>query len=343
MAAQRPTVRTLAASLGLSRATVSNALRALPTVKPATRDRVLAEARARGYVAHPFASEVMSQLRRSSKSRQVGTLAILEMDEPGRPPGATGFNLKLCEGIRSRAAQIGFSVSHWKFGEAGGLPLRRLSQILQWRGVHGFLLLPTWGEPDVAGLDWSQITGIYLDYLIRHPPLHTVSSDHYRTAFTALEQARAMGYRRPGLAIPQRANARLNGRWIASYLGYMHDHPGMERLPPLIEDEIRPENFRPWFREHRPDVVISHWVGAPREMAACGARLPRTHGFICLNVLHAEPGVSGFDLQPGLLGARATELVVSQLAQRERGIPPAPSNTLVPSAWVPGTTVRAQN
>lgn len=335
----RPTVRTLAKELGLSRSTVSNALRGLPGVNVDTRRRVRQAADARGYRAHPFAAEVMSQLRRSSQTKQVGTLAVLEMDEPGRPPVAAIFNRLLLEGIETRAREMGFGTDRLNFGGAEPLALKRLNQVLQWRGIHGLLLLPTWSEPDFRDLDWSQFTGIYLDYLIQQPALHTVSSDHFRSLFGALEKARALGYRRPGFAVARRANERLNGRWTAAYLGYVHDHPDITSVPSLVADEITAENFVPWLRKHNPDVVITHWIEAPRHMKAEGAEIPRTHGFICMNVLPAPPEFSGLDLQPRFLGGRAAELVISQLGHHDRGIPTVPANTFVPARWIEGTTV----
>jgi LacI family transcriptional regulator len=343
MAMPRPTVRTIAVALGLSRSTVSNALRGLRGVKAETRQRVRQKAEVMGYRAHPFAAEVMSQLRRRAQSKQVGLLAVLEMDEPNRPPAAALFNRQLLEGIEKRAGEMGFGAPHWTFGGAESLALRRLNQILQWRGIHGLLFLPTWSEPQFLDLDWTQFTAIYLDYLVRKPSLHTVCTDHFRTLHTALEQARGLGYRKAGFTVMKRADERLNGRWTGAYLGYLHDHPEMALVPPLLVDELKAENFLPWFREHDPDVVITQWLDAPRHMISAGAEIPRTHGYICLNVLSAPTGFSGFDLRPRLLGMRAAELVISQLAHGDRDIPAVPSNTLVPAEWIEGTTVVRRN
>jgi len=100
----RPTVRSIAAALGLSRSTVSNALRGLPGVKIETMHRVQNAAVEMGYSVHPFASEVMSQLRRKIRNMSIGTLAVLEIDEPNLPPVAQNFNGRLFDGIEERAA-----------------------------------------------------------------------------------------------------------------------------------------------------------------------------------------------------------------------------------------------
>ena len=339
MATSRPTVRTIAKTLKLSRSTVANALRGLSGVKAATRIRVQRAAKAMGYSVQPFASAVMSQMRRSGQLKSLGTLAVLEMDEPSRPSGAAMFHKKLFEGIEKRAGDMGFTATHLTYGGAKSLPLTRLNQILQWRGIQGLLLLPTWSEPDFRALDWARFTAIYIDYLVQHPALHTVSTDHFRSMFVALEKARSLGYRRPGFAVARRADDRLGGRWTGAYLSHLHSHPELTAVPPLLADEINEGCFVPWFRTHAPDVVITHWLDAPRHMIAEGATIPRKHGFICLNVLPAPPEFSGIDLQPRLLGMRAVELVVTQLMHHDRGVPQFASNTLIPSRWIDGATL----
>jgi len=77
-----PTLRTLARALGLSRTTVSDALRGSPRVKSATVERVRAEAKAAGYERNPLTGAVMSQLRRSRGQQFRGVLAALEVVDP---------------------------------------------------------------------------------------------------------------------------------------------------------------------------------------------------------------------------------------------------------------------
>lgn len=343
MESSRPTVRSIAAALGLSRATVSNALRGHPGVKAKTRQRVQKEAAKLGYSAHPFAAQVMSQLRRSSVNKEIGTLGVLEMHEPDRPAGAAHFHAELLAGAGKRAAASGFATSHWIFGPGSELSLKRLGHILHSRGVRGLVLLPTWSEPDFRELDWSRFTGVYLDYLIQRPALHTVCCDHGLTVFNAMEQARARGYRKPGLVVAHRTNARLHGRWVGAYLAYLHEHPELTPVPPLVvdeADELNPVTFLPWFKKQRPDVVLTHWIGALDQMKSAGAEVPRTHGYICLNLQVAPAHFSGFLQQPKKLGERAAELVISQLTHGESGPPSLPSTTMLPSKWREGATIR---
>ena len=76
-------------------------------------------------------------------------------------------------------------------------------------------------------------------------------------------------------------------------------------------------------------------------MRDCGARLPKTHGVVCLNSLRVTEPCAALDFQPALIGARAVELVIGQLLHNELGIPVQPSLTTIPARFVEGPTLRA--
>ena len=79
-----PSIRSLAAGLNLSRATVSEALRGSPRVKEETRRRVVEEAGRMGYRLDPVASELMAQMRRSCSRAFRGLIALVSVDDEAR-------------------------------------------------------------------------------------------------------------------------------------------------------------------------------------------------------------------------------------------------------------------
>ena len=100
--AANPTVRTLARSLGLSRSTVSNALRGGTRTAPATVQRVLAAARAASYQHNPLAASLMSEMRRSRGGKFRGVLAAIDLYEPGQIPHGV-FHREVVRGASVRA------------------------------------------------------------------------------------------------------------------------------------------------------------------------------------------------------------------------------------------------
>ena len=333
------TVRSLARSLRLSPATVSNALSGRGRIAPATRQRVQAAAAAAGYRHNPLAGRLMSELRRSCGSTFHGVLAAVDIEEPGREPHGA-FHQELVRCAHARALELGFGLEQFVVGR-DGLTMPRLDRILKSRGIHGLLLLPTWYTPDYSQLDWSRYAGVYTDYNIQQPALHCVCCNHYRSMLEILERLMARGYRRPGLFLEEHRNERLQHRWGAAFLAFQHSHPDIERVPLHIAPEIREEAFTPWFRRFKPDVVISHFTAPLDWMENCGALVPAKHGYVCLNLLFKGRPSAGLDLQPGELGARATELLIAQLQRNERGLPKWPTVTTSPARWVEGPTVRA--
>ena len=334
-----PTLRSLAKLLGLSRTTVSDALRGSPRVDPDTATRVKKAAREAGYRRNPLAGALMSELRRSRGTAFRGVLAAVDFNEPNRPEYAARYHKELVSGAEARATELGFKVEKFLVGHAG-VSVQRLDSILQSRGIHGVILLPAWDEPDLSALDWSQYAGIYTDYIIERPALHSVCSDHYRSLLAALQRLGALGYRQPGLFLQKHQDERLQYRWGAAFRAFQESHPAIKHVPPLIVDTFNEAEFTRWFRRHKPDVVIGHNSQAVDWMEACGARVPATHGFVCLNVLMQTRPCAGLDLQPRTLGARACEMLIAQLQRNETGIPDWPSTTTIPAHWVDGPTIR---
>lgn len=340
MSASTPTLRSLAKVLGLSRTTVSDALRGSPRVDPNTAARVKKAAREAGYRRNPLAGALMSELRRSRGTAFRGVLAAIDFNEPDRPEAAARFHRELLLGAEGRAVELGFKVERFAVGHAG-VSVQRLDSILQSRGIHGVLLLPAWSEPDLSNLDWTQFAGVYTDYIIERPALHSVCSDHYRSMLAALQRLVALGYTRPGVFLQQHHDERLQYRWGAAFRAFQENQPGIRVIPPLILKELTREEFLKWFRRYKPDVVLGHDTTAIDWMESSGAVLPATHGFVCLNVLRKTRPCAGLDLQPRNLGARATELLIAQLQRNETGIPEWPTTTTVPAHWVDGPTLRA--
>ena len=103
-----PTIRSLARRLRLSVATVSEALRDNPRVKPATRARVHAAAKKAGYWHNPLLSAALSAVRRARHQEYRGTLALVDTDEDNRAQYVV-FHREIVAGAEMRARALGFT------------------------------------------------------------------------------------------------------------------------------------------------------------------------------------------------------------------------------------------
>jgi DNA-binding LacI/PurR family transcriptional regulator len=337
-----PSLRELARGLGLSHTTVSEALRDSPRVNPKTRERVKRAAQVAGYRLNPLAGALMSEMRRSRSGTFRGVLAILDLDGPdGRSVGATRYHAELAKGAAARAGELGFKAETIVTGRRN-ISDARLDTILRARGIRGVFLLPVGNNPDISGLNWSHYAGVYSDYIIERPGLHSVCPDHYRSMMVALQHLHALGYRRPGLALPTNVDSRLLHRWEAAFRTYHEYDDTFAHLEPLVRETLTRAAFVEWFEREQPDVVLCHRAEVMQWMAECGARVPATHGFCCLNLTSNAESCAGLDLQPRLLGARGMELLIAQLHRNEYGVPEHPSTTTIAAAWVDGPTLRDQ-
>ena len=280
----------------------------------------------------------MSELRRSRGGTFRGVLAAVDLVEPQRRDPHGVFHRELVAGGRARAVELGFKLE--EFVVRDGITVPRLDSILQSRGIHGVLLLPSWFAPDWSALNWANYAAVYTDYLIDRPALHCVCCNHYRSMMGLLARLEERGYRRPGLYVERGRDVRMQHRFSSAFRTYQETNSAIERVPMLVVEEHRQQEFEVWFRQHQPDVVVSHFTDVVDWMEACGARVPQTHGFASLNILYRNRPCAGLDQQPLELGARAVEMLIAQLQRNELGVPVWPTTTTIPAVWVEGPTVR---
>lgn len=334
-------IRDLARRLRLSPTTVSEALRDKPRVAKSTTERVRAAAEALGYRYNALAGRVMSQVRTAGVGRFHGALALLDIEEHGRPPESTRFHDGLSAGAAQAALKLGFSLDRFVLGPSGLSPAR-LNAVLTARGIEGLLVLPAFDECHLEAIDWSRLSGIYLDRVIRHPPLHSVSPDHFGAMCDALQRLGGRGYRRPGLVLQQQQDERLQRRWEGAFLAFCHSSSPMQPAPILMAGAIEQEMFTAWLRKQQPDVVLGHGTRLLAWMRAAGALVPEAQGYVSLNATFCEEPCAAVDLQPALIGARGAELLIGQLLRGETGSPNVPCHTAVPAQWRDGPTVRTR-
>ena len=343
-------LRDLARCLELSPTTVSEALRGVPRVHPATRERVERAADELGYRRNSLVGAMMSELRRAKADSFRGTLAVLDLDGPGRrSEGGDRYHAEVVAGAKRRAEELGFKVDTVG-AKAAGLPRARLRKVLDARGVRGVMFLPM-AKPDLADVDLGGLAGLYADYMTEEPALHAICPDHYRAIFLTLKQLSNLGYRRAAFVLQDMHDVRLLYRWEAGYDAFRKHATGgasaMRCLPayivPYVSSKVMDEaRFVAWFKKTDCDVVITHMPQIKALMEKAGARVPETHGFCCLNVINCDFASAGLDLRPELLGERGAELLIAQVLRNEGGVPSRPLTTTMPVDWVDGPTLRAQ-
>ena len=115
---------------------------------------------------------------------------------------------------------------------------------------------------------WEQLTAVAIGPSLSDRRLHRVRSDYGNIATMAMEQCHRLGYRRPGIALPEEVNCRTEYRCLAACLAKQRDFGLVDPPAPLSAGEWSREVFLRWVREERPDVVLVTKSGS-RGSAAC--------------------------------------------------------------------------
>ena len=247
--------------------------------------------------------------------------------------------LQFFEGARQRGLALGYEIEEWWLREPG-MTQQRIGEILFTRGIHGVLIAPLPDSGVAVQLDWSKFSGATIGYSFAEAALHRASTDLYRSMLMALRELTQLGYRRIGLALTSEEDAYVERRWSAGMLVHQSEIAPEDRVPLLLAEGTLAGSFVEWFREHRPEVVLSLSSECMALLAGIGVRVPKDVGFANLGLLAADKDVSGVDQNFALVGAAAIDLVDVQLRRNELGLPEVPKTVLVPGQWVPGGTLR---
>lgn len=343
MDAPMPTLRDLALLAGVSRTTVSLALRNHPSIPARTRVRIQKLATAHGYKQDPLVATLMAQLRTSRANRAVERIAYLTTWDTRDGWRQLGNERTFFMGASARAAKLGYEIEHiW--AREPGISAARLSTILQTRSIRGIIIGPFINARSQIRMDWTQFSTAAISHTLARPVVHRTSHDHYSGMFLALRNLRHHGYRRIGFVTRQEQSERVDNSWLAALFVHQQTLPPTECVPPLLSPvpataDIGTAEFEAWYRAHKPDVVISNLPSPLDKLQAMGLRVPKDVGYACLDLLDSSVPWAGVDQQATEVAAAAVDQVVTQLQNNEFGLPKYPKTVYLDGIWREGNTL----
>ncbi len=330
----------IADHLGVSKGTVSLALRNHPGISAATRARVQTAAEELAYRPNPAVAAWMSHRRRVKPDAGGASIAFLNSWPDPVEWRASPWFTRFEEGVKNRAKVLGYGFEDYWLAEPGMTP-ERMSKILRVRGVRGVVI----GSLPVSGinleLDWPNFAAVAESLTLPHPAVSCAVSDYAHTMQLALREMSALGYRRIGYAMAPNLEDRTQHLYLSAYLGYQHSRPKRDWLPPLDWTEKSPSDLRHWIERTKPDAILSHDVLMQKAVRSLGLRVPENLGIavLCLHPGASPRGLAGIDQQLERCGAVAVDLLVSQLHHNELGPPAQPVIALTRGVFVAGDTL----
>lgn len=336
----------VAACAGVSKNTVSLALRGSTRISQETREAVESAAIAVGYRRNAAVGCLMAELRRAGSSRFEATLALLNANEDRNAFHTHPTVPVYVAGARKRALELGYALDEFWLHDPA-VTGRRLVSILRARGIRGVLvvgLLRSNQLPQRMHSVWEEFPAAVTGVRVRSPELSFAGSDQYSLALKAYEHAWELGYRRPGLVLDPVIDALIDGRFTAGYLiGQQRFRGVADPIVPFTNIAGARENvgvFAKWLEQARPDVLFTLYHEVERWLSACHVSVPRQMGLIQYEWRSHRPHWAGMDQRNDLVGAAAVDLVVSMIHNGQQGVPERAIATQVTSQWVMGRTVR---
>ncbi|MBB5032133.1 LacI family DNA-binding transcriptional regulator [Prosthecobacter vanneervenii] len=325
----RPSMNDIALRLGISKMTVSRALRGGKHVEAELRGRILGVAEELGYRPDPEIAKLMTHMRRTRRTAEPQTLAFVWAERSSREMERSSWSQQLVLGAHRQAEKLGFRLEEFHLS-ARGMTGRRLSDILEARGIPGFILSPLVSRSrGHVSMAWEKFSSVVIGLGYARPQLHRVHHHHYLGMMTALRMLKKQGCKRIGFYCGSTINERMFRAWSASFLAH---HPLAKPGELLALRKVMSRgDFQEWLRGAKPEVVIDggHLVKEWLEEVPASRR--PLH--VSLGWRADMPEVAGVDQQADVLGAAAVDLLVTQYQQNERGIPDSPRIVMTEGRW----------
>jgi DNA-binding LacI/PurR family transcriptional regulator len=248
----------------------------------------------------------------------------------------------LLQGAVAAAQAAGFTLQVIHVDRAATARLR-LQHILRSRGVEGLILLPMAEVGSLDDLlDWREFSVVSATLSVTSPRFDSVAANHFRNVLNLCERLRQDGFRRPGLVIHEKHDARC-GHNITAAQAWHGIYGNLELVRAHRCERLEPAALRRWLEQEKPDVLLAEQDelahDLERQRALLGDRL-----IVSCSARPLDNGKFSFPgnhERPEQIGATAVEILTRMVTIGKRGIPPHPQMTLVDGAWVDGRVAGA--
>lgn len=337
----KTSLKDIANAMGISRMTVSLALRNHPRIPESTKVRIREMAEKLGYRPDPEISKLMARLRERQVAMQPSTLALITTADQSQPWRFNKHFRKFYEGAKHRADELGYRLEEFWLREPS-LRGERLAKILKARSIEGLLIGPLSRPSGHLSFDLSEFAAVEHGQNVWSPRLHRVDHNQFQGMLLAIRQLRRLGYRRIGFAVLEGYDRRVLHTWEGGFLFAQQRLPKSDRIQPLISPTMDPRDFVKWLDKTTPQVVIGSHLEIKDWIRQAGWSIPRDIGFVYLDWLEESDACAGINQHYEVIAAAAVDLVVEQVQANERGIADHPKLVLIDGTWVAGETVRRQ-
>jgi LacI family transcriptional regulator len=341
------TMAMLAAQSGVSKNTVSLAIRDDRRISVDTRRRVQELAVKLGYRKNPVLAHLMAELRRTKGPKYTNTIALLSAHPDSQAIRRHPTIGAWVEGCQRRAESQGYLFDTFWLHDPD-LNGARLVRILGSRGIKGAIVIGLFNQsrlPPHFDELWSQIACVVTGVRTHDPALSYCCVDHHALMQEAVRQVLAFGYKRPALVLSRVVDDLVQGRLSSGMWISQQVLPKAQQVPTFDKEDGSADCFKAfarWFKRHKPDVILTLHRDIRVWLEDLGYKAPRDIGLVDLEHNPSAQDWAAMEQRNDLSGEAAVDMLISMLHNNESGPPTFPRATLGSSHWVPGVTVRQQ-
>jgi LacI family transcriptional regulator len=195
---------------------------------------------------------------------------------------------------------------------------------------------------------------VKIDYFPHQPELHNVTNNQCGIVRLAMQRVMALGYRRIGFVMHRGWDHSVDHLWTAGFLCEQANLAARDRIPIYLFPDAEPVEawmaeskshvvappgpFEQWFKQHRPEVIISKASFVEPRFADLGLRVPRDVAFVDVFLEGKDGRTAGVRQNHDTVGELAVEILAGQLHHNKYGVPEIPTTTYVEGTWFDGAT-----
>ena len=339
MPSKRPSCKTIAEEAGVSRMTVSMALRDHPRVAPETRERIKKIAARQGYTPDPNLTQLMGYLRKRDISKEEPVIALLNgKRRPLKEFGAEALRIR--EGAITRARELGFKTEDFWL-HAPGMRVERMVQILETRGIRGVVVLPVEDLRDVFSLPQDEFMGVATCAVAAKLGFNQVHPHFYQAMHVGISTLTEKGFKRIGFCTTNAEDEQSNHLNYCYLAWYQQGIPKRDRIPPLLKESISRDDLLKWVDKYHPEVVYSSNQDHYRWLLESGLKIPKDISFAALGPAWEDlDGIARVHIGYRKIGATAIDILKAKLANEALGPTDNPAVTLIRGKWVDGASAQ---
>jgi len=329
----RVSIRDLAKLAGVSRTTVSLALRGSHEVSEATRRRILEIAQKHDYRSHPAVNALMQQVGRGLRVHDEEVIAFIRS---GSDPDERAFGpLEMLAGASDEGHRLGYRVEVFWAGYRA-VNSEPLGRVLYNRGIRGAIwaAMP-YPHPPIS-FPWEHFVPVACTLSTDVPRLPTVGINHAKGMALVIEELGKRGAERIGFIGGAHEDSRQDFGW-ATGVDLYRRRGGRARIQVLQpEDYPSEKTICSWIERHRLSALI-----VTQDYYARTGYLDGRIARVSLDVPTKELGkIAGLHQNSNQIGRHAIRSLAIRLANGILGLPDFPFSVVAQASFRDGDSLR---